>query len=153
MTVRGKARGRPFQPGNPGRPAGSKNKVTHLIEQLADEEAEQICQQLFDQAKAGNVACLRLVMERLWPIRKGSPLDIEIPKITTSDDVLAAIASVWDAIGEGRLTAEEADALSLVVQRTLEMRELHNFSKRLDDLEQQLGHRHDGATTQAPRGD
>jgi hypothetical protein len=41
MTVRGKARGRPFQPGNPGRPAGSKNKVTHLIEQLADEEAER----------------------------------------------------------------------------------------------------------------
>jgi hypothetical protein len=25
-----KARGRPFKPGNPGRPPGSKNKITHF---------------------------------------------------------------------------------------------------------------------------
>jgi hypothetical protein len=38
--VRKKARGRPFQANNPGRPLGSKNKVTRLVEQLLDGEAE-----------------------------------------------------------------------------------------------------------------
>jgi hypothetical protein len=139
MTVPRKARGRPFQPGNPGRPLGSKNKATQIFDQVEVGEAEQLREQLFDRAKAGDVACLRMVIDRLWPVRKGQPLNLDMPAIKTSDDVLGAIASVWDAIGEGRLTADEADALSLVVQRTLEMLQLHNFSKRLDELEQQLG--------------
>jgi hypothetical protein len=32
----GKDRGRPFKQGNPGRPPGSKNKTTQVLEQLAD---------------------------------------------------------------------------------------------------------------------
>jgi hypothetical protein len=43
MTTRvRKVRGRPFKPGNPGRPPGSKNKVTQIVEQLAEGQAEQI---------------------------------------------------------------------------------------------------------------
>jgi len=37
-----KIRGRPFQPGNPGRPVGSKNKTTRLLEQLVDNEGEKL---------------------------------------------------------------------------------------------------------------
>src|SRR6516162_9346312 len=33
-----KPRGRPFQPGNPGRPLGSKNRVTQTLERLAVEQ-------------------------------------------------------------------------------------------------------------------
>ena len=38
----GKPRGRPFKSGNPGRPPGSRNKVTQTLEQLAEGQAEQI---------------------------------------------------------------------------------------------------------------
>ena len=31
-----KPRGRPFKPGNPGRPLGSKNRVTQTLERLAE---------------------------------------------------------------------------------------------------------------------
>ena len=52
----GKSRGRPFQPGNPGRPPGSKNKVTRALEQLAEGQAEQVFQKVIEQALAGDVA-------------------------------------------------------------------------------------------------
>jgi hypothetical protein len=45
-----KIRGRPFKPGNPGRPPGSKNKTTQIVEQLAEEQAEQLVQKVLEQA-------------------------------------------------------------------------------------------------------
>jgi hypothetical protein len=66
MTTR-KLRGRPFQPGNPGRPIGSKNRTTQILEGLAEGEAEQILQTVLEKAKAGDDACLRMLMDRLWP--------------------------------------------------------------------------------------
>jgi len=41
-----KPRGRPFKPGNPGRPCGSKNRVTQMLEQLAEGQAEQVFQKV-----------------------------------------------------------------------------------------------------------
>jgi hypothetical protein len=54
-----KPRGRPFKPGNPGRPPGSKNKTTQILEQLAEGQAEQIFQKVLEGALAGDGACQR----------------------------------------------------------------------------------------------
>jgi Family of unknown function (DUF5681) len=135
MPVR-KARGRPFKPGNPGRPPGSKNKTTQMVEQLAEGQAEQLVQKVLELAKAGDVSCLRMMLDRLWPPRKGQPVNVVIPPINTSQDLLAAIASIWTAIGEGRLTPDEASALSIVVDRSVQAIELHDIIKRIAALEE-----------------
>src|SRR5438105_4286775 len=102
-----KLRGRPFGPGNPGRPHGSKNKTTLLVEQLAAGQAEQLIQKTVELAMAGDVSCLRILLDRIWAPRKAQPVTMDIGPIKTADDLLAAIGSVWTAIREGRLTAEE----------------------------------------------
>jgi hypothetical protein len=43
-----RVRGRPFKPGNPGRPPGSKNKITQIVEQLAEGQAEQLVQKVIE---------------------------------------------------------------------------------------------------------
>jgi hypothetical protein len=58
------------------------------------------------------------------PARKGQPADINLPPINTPQDVLAAIMSVWSAIREGRITADEANALSFVIDRSAKAIEL-----------------------------
>ena len=131
-----RVRGRPFQPGNPGRPPGSKNKVTQLVEQLAEGQAEQLVQKVLELASAGDVACLRMVLDRLWPPRKGKPVNIPMPPINSSQDLFSAIASIWTAIGEGRLTPDEASALSIVIDRSIQAIELHDISKRIAALEE-----------------
>jgi hypothetical protein len=131
-----KIRGRLFEPGNPGRPRGSKNKVTQVVEQLAEGQAEQLVQKVLDLAKRGDVACLRMVLDRVWPLRKGRPVSVDMPPINTSQDLFPAIASIWTAICEGRLTPDEASALSIVVERSIQAIELHDITRRITALEE-----------------
>ena len=131
-----KSRGRPFKPGNPGRPLGSKNRVTQTLEQLAEGQAEQLFEKLRELAQAGDVSCLRWILDRLWPPRKGQPVNVAMPPINTSQDVFPAIASIWTAIREGRLTPDEASALSIVIDRSIQAIELHDIAKRIAALEE-----------------
>jgi Family of unknown function (DUF5681) len=66
-------RGRPFQPGNPGRPPGSKNKTTQALEQLAEGQAEQVLQKVVEQALAGDVASQRMILDRVYAAPKAPP--------------------------------------------------------------------------------
>jgi hypothetical protein len=131
-----KIRGRPFKPGNLGRPPGSKNKITQMVEQLAEGQAEQLVQKVLELAQAGDVSCLRMMLDRLWPLRKGQPVNVVMPPINASQDVFPAIASIWTAIREGRLTPDEASALSIVIDRSIQAIELHDVTKRLAALEE-----------------
>ena len=107
----GKARGRPFQSGNPGRPPGSKNKVTRALEQLAEGQAEQVFQKVTEQALAGDVPSQKIVLDRVYPPPKGRPINVRIPPINGPQDALSAIAAIFSAIGEGQLTPDEIDCL------------------------------------------
>jgi hypothetical protein len=138
-----KARGRPFKPGNSGRPPGSKNKITQMVEQLAEGQAEQLIQKVLELAQAGDVACLRMILDRLWPLRKGQPVNVVMPPINTPQDVVSAIASIWTGIRDGRLTPEEASALSIVVDRSVQAIELHDITRRIAALEEARDKRHD----------
>jgi hypothetical protein len=133
-----KPRGRPFEPGNPGRPPGSKNKTTRMLEQLIEGQAEQCVEKLKELALAGDVACLRIIIDRLIPLQKSQPINVGIPPINDSQDVLSVISSVWDAISDGELTPEEATALCMLIDRTVRAIEVNDLSKRLDELESRI---------------
>jgi hypothetical protein len=135
ITRARKVRGRPFKPGNPGRPPGSKNKVTQILEQLAEGQAEQLFQKVLEGALAGEVSCQRMLLDRVWPPRKAQPINVTMPPINSSQDALAAIASICTALGEGRLTPDETSALSLVIGRSIQVIELQDFEKRIAALE------------------
>ena len=137
MTIKRKPRGRPFQPGNPGRPLGSKNKTTQILEVLAEGEAEQVVQTVLQKAKAGNEACLRMLMDRVWPPRKGQPVKLEMAPLKTSSDVRNAITSLWNGMGEGRLTPDEAGALLLVAERSMQVINQSEVLKRIEALEKE----------------
>jgi hypothetical protein len=131
-----KVRGRPFKPGNPGRPPGSRNKTTLIAELLAEGQAEQLVQKVLELAQAGDVSCLKMMLDRLWPARKGQPVNVVMPPIKTSQDLIPAIRSIWEGIREGRLTPEEAGVLSIVMDRSIQAIELHNIIKRIATLEE-----------------
>jgi hypothetical protein len=136
MTTIRKPRGRPFKPGNPGRPPGSKNKTTQLLERLAEGEAEQIMQKLLEKAKAGNDPSLRMLMDRLWPLPRGHAVKLDMPPLKTPADVLNAIVSLWSAVAEGHLTPDEASSLSLLAERSMAVINQQEMLKRIEGLEQ-----------------
>src|SRR5512146_3155921 len=87
-----KVRGRPFQPGNPGRPAGSKNRTTLMLVQMVTDEAEKVTRKFIEMALAGNTKCMQMYMDRLLPKRNGRPVDFSLPPVNNAKDAVAAMA-------------------------------------------------------------
>jgi hypothetical protein len=133
-----KIRGRPFQPGNPGRPPGSKNRTTRLLEQLVAGEAEKVTRKFIDLALAGNVRCIQLYLDRLLPRRNGRPVDFSLPAVNDVNDVVTAMAAITTGVNSGSLTAEEAAQLVHVLEGYAKVRETYDLTSRIEALESQM---------------
>src|ERR1700686_4883314 len=79
-------RGKPFKSGtsgNPsGRPKGARNATTLALESLLDGQAEALTQKAIDLALTGDLAALRICLDRILPPRKDRPLTFDFPAIT-----------------------------------------------------------------------
>ena len=142
QTVK-KVRGRPFQPGNPGRPVGAKNKTTRLLEQLVGNEAEKLVRKGIDRALGGDGRCLQLFLDRLLPRRNGRPVDFTLPAVTNMRDVVAAMAAITNAVNDGSLTAEEAGQLVKFLDGYTKVLGVHDHAARLEALELQMKKTHE----------
>jgi len=59
--------------GNPaGRPPGARNRATALAEQLLEGEARRLVRQAIDRAMGGDVLAMRLCLERILPVLRGT---------------------------------------------------------------------------------
>jgi hypothetical protein len=133
-----KMRGRQFEPGHPGgpgRPAGSRNKATLVLDALADGEAEAVLKATIDRAKEGDLRAAEVILSRVWPQRKGRPVTLELPKIETPEDILAALASVLGAATSGDLTPDEAALIGGLLENKRRAIETVQIEERLSRLE------------------
>ena len=75
------ARGRPFQAGQSGNPAGrAKGTRTHysmLAEKLMGGDIEDITRSVIDAAKGGDMTAARIVLDRITPVRRDRPVVFE----------------------------------------------------------------------------
>lgn len=132
--------GGPFKPGqsgNPkGKPRGARSRVTLAIEALLDGQAEKLTQKAIQLALAGDLAALRLCMDRLCPPRKDRPILFALPKLESAPDSVKASAAIVEAVAIGDLTPSEAAELSRVVDGFTRAVEATDLDARLTKLEQ-----------------
>jgi hypothetical protein len=88
-----------------------------------------------DLAKAGEMAAICLVMDRVCPPRKDRPVRFALPKLEQASDAVAAAAAIVEAVATGDLTPSEAAELSRVVNAYATTLEAANFDARLRRLE------------------
>ena len=132
-------RGKPFQPGNPGRPKGSRNRATLALEALLDGEAEALTRKAIEMAMGGDTTAMRLVMDRIVPPRKEQPVMFLLPKLETAGDAVKATAALVEAVSVGDLTPGEAAELSKLVDGFTKAVELHDIQQRIERLEAAQG--------------
>lgn len=128
-------RGKPFQKGNPGRPRGARHKSTLAIEALLEGEGEKLARKAVDMALAGDPTALRLVMERIAPVRKGRTITFDLPKAETAEDLAAALGSVLEHVASGDLTPDEAASVASIVETRRRVLETVELERRLTALE------------------
>ena len=102
--------------GNPaGRPRGSRNRTTILMQDLLAGRAEAIGQKLVELAENGDITAIRICMDRLAPAGREEPVDVGLPPIEEPADSVAAAQAIVAAVAAGDLTAAEAAGLAKVV--------------------------------------
>jgi hypothetical protein len=123
--------------GNPaGRPAGSRHRTSLALEALMEGESEAITRKAIDLAKDGDHVAMKIVLDRVCPIRKERPVHFEAPDLRKSEDAMTAIASIVRAMADGDLTASEANAAANIVSsfiRAVESAELEARIRRLEE--------------------
>lgn len=138
-----KANLRPFKPGQSGNPGGlpkgTKRHATAILEALVDDEGGEVARKCVALAKAGDVACIRIVMERLLPPRKDRPITIDLPKLETPADAVTVMGALFHAVASGQVTPSEAGDLGKLVDQYVRASEVLELERRLQDLEDRLG--------------
>jgi len=133
----GRTTGGRFGPGNPGRPQGSRHKTTLAVEALLEGEAEALTRKAIDLAKAGDLAALKLCLDRLAPPRKGRTISFDLPVIETSNDVSVALRAVLGAVSAGDLTPDEAQSVAGLLEVKRRALETVELERRIAELEHQ----------------
>lgn len=133
---------KPGQSGNPnGRPKGARNAVTVALEALLDNEGETLTRKAIELAAAGDMAALRLCMDRVLPVRRDRPVTFALPPIVSAADAAAAMSSVLAAVAAGEITPADAAEVSKLIDSFVKAFEAGELAERLERLERMTAQR------------
>ena len=121
-------------PGGPGRPR-ARERVAAL-DFLAAEAGAELIEVALNEAKKGNLRAVEMLLDRIWPVRRGRPVEIEAPPIRATADLLPVGAALTDAVLSGDVSPEEGTAAARVVDAHRKMIELVDNEERLAALEE-----------------
>src|SRR3984893_10673279 len=115
----GRARGRPFEKGRSGNPAGrrigSRNKATSVAAALLEGESEALTRKAVELALAGDPTAMRLCLERILAPCRERTVKFQLPPIESAADIAAAMKAVTSALAGGAITPGEAGTIAAVV--------------------------------------
>ena len=125
----GRGRGRRFEKGRSGNPAGrrrgSRNKATLAAAALLAGESEALTRKAIEVALAGDPTAMRLCMERVLPPCRVRTVKFSLPPIEVAStaetcgpsarDISLAMNAVTSALAQGEITPGEAEKIAGVV--------------------------------------
>ena len=141
-----KKQGHRFQKGQSGNPAGkapgTRHRVTLLAERLMQDDAEGVVNAVIAAAKDGDMAAARLVLDRIVPPRKDSPIRFSLPQIkaaSDASDASEAMSAILRAVAAGELTPSEAGDVAKLLETFTRTYEACALEARIAALEAERG--------------
>lgn len=125
------------QSGNPsGRPKGALG-IAGKLRAAIQGDAEQIIQSLITQAKGGDTAAAKLLLDRVCPALKPEAQAVDLEQLATGSLIEKAEA-VLAAAGAGELAPDVAAQLVQSVATLAKVAEIDQLQQRLESLEKLL---------------
>ncbi|TAF75885.1 MAG: hypothetical protein EAZ52_05305 [Alphaproteobacteria bacterium] len=119
-----------------GRPKGSRNQSTLYLQSLLDGEAEAITRKAIELAKNGEMQAIKLVLERIMPTAKDTPIRFTIPPLHHPHDVMSAHAHLIAAVAAGELTPQEGKSFADLLEGYRKHYETLELEQRITALEE-----------------
>lgn len=128
----------PGQSGNPaGRPKGIPSRSARLLRALTDADVSAILKSVLKQAKDGNVAAARLLLDKIMPNARERAVELPgLPSTENPAGVAEAQAAILQAVASGDLTPGEAATLSGIVENRRKAIETQELEQRIRAIEQ-----------------
>jgi hypothetical protein len=79
----------------------TRNATTLALESLLDGQAQALTQKAIVLALTGDMAALRLCLDRILPPRKDRPVTFEFPAITNAAEAANTMSAILDGRGFG----------------------------------------------------
>jgi hypothetical protein len=123
-----------------GRPPGAKNRATIILQALFEGSAAELgAAVLVNAIKRGDTAAARLVLERIYPVRRGAPVEVPgFPAVDAAADVPRALAALVAAVTAGHLTADEAKPLAELLSAYVAAVDIVDTAAEVAELKQLL---------------
>lgn len=129
----------PGQSGNPrGKPKGTRHRAIAALDKVGDESAEAIVKATIKAAIDGDMAAARVLLDRVWPARKGRPVALDLPSMADAGGVVRAIARIAEATAAGEITPDEAQSYAAIIEAQRRAIETHELESRVANLEERM---------------
>lgn len=127
-----------FGAGHSGRPKGARNKSTQAALALLDEKTEALTAVCIEKALDGDMAALRLCMERIVPVVKDRPVNFDLPDgLLDLEQATQAGARVLEAMAAGSITPREAGDVMAILSKYTDMVYMRDIEEQLEAIKNQ----------------
>ncbi len=110
-------------PGGPGRPRSAVAAAIGELDRLGLEVAERLIGVVAGEALKGNLKAAEMVLQRVWPVRRNRPIEILDNDAEAEPFTIAEHRMVADAMLDGKITPQEAQAAARVLKSLQEQME------------------------------
>ena len=101
-------------PGGPGRPRNPVSTVAVDLDRAGSEVAQELMQLTIERARKGNLRATELVLQRVWPVRRNRPLELDPAPGDGLGNLLSEHAALAHAMISGDVTPQDAQAATRV---------------------------------------
>jgi hypothetical protein len=91
---------------------GTRHEALVALDAIGEEGAADVLRAVANAAREGDMRAAEILLGRLGPEHKGRPVSFALPAMASAADIVAALASVVQAVGAGDLSPEEAQTVA-----------------------------------------
>lgn len=100
--------------------------------------ADQLIKMVTTYAKSGDMAAMKIVMDRIIPPLKEEPIHVTIPKIESAADCTQAQAAVVNAVAAGEMLPSEGQAMSNLIEAQRRAFETTELAQQLHQIQSEI---------------